>query len=116
MNELSQGLEVSLLGMIITFSALGVFVLIMVVLKRLFPYKNDGAAESEVAVSTEPVEIAVKTELVDEESEVAAAVGAALAYWMSRSRSSLGDSLQEGRSGWWASHQVDAQLGKPQKR
>ena len=41
MNEIAQGWALSVLGILVTFLSMGVFILIMVVLKRLFPYKED---------------------------------------------------------------------------
>ena len=116
MNNLVQGLEVSILGLLITFTALGVFILIMIVLQRLFP---STAAEMPAETPTEKIEQAVVEVQIEESGEdaaVVAAIAAALSYLRARSQSSLGNSLQEGRGGWWATRKLEARLGKHEKR
>jgi sodium pump decarboxylase gamma subunit len=110
-----QGLQVSILGIFVTFLALGVFILIMVVLKRLFPAESEqrsiGAQEAqEEALS--PVEVAAS----DEEGAVIAAIAAALSNLRSKDQSKLGGSLEEGRSEWWSSHRSAARSGKVERR
>lgn len=118
MSEIAQGLEVSVLGILITFVALGVFIFIMIFLQRMFPYKNeDAAAVVEEREAPEAViEIATDPATDGEEGEIAAAIGAALLYLRSRSKTSLGDSLFEGRGGWWSSHRIESQSGPLRKR
>ena len=70
-----QGLNVSILGLMITFMALGVFILIMVVLQKLFP------AEEEKIEQPEPeLVVAVETADTSEEGAIVAAIAAAVAY------------------------------------
>jgi len=116
LNNIVQGLEVSVLGILITFTALGVFILIMIVLQRLFP-----SAETEAPVVTQTVKdeqplVEVQIEETGEDAAVVAAIAAALSYLRARSQSSLGGSLQEGRGGWWSSRKMEARLGKQEKR
>ena len=112
MNNMVQGLEVSVLGILITFTALGVFILIMIVLQRLFP-----AAESNASAKKEEQPLVeVQIEETGEDAAVVAAIAAALSYLRARSQSGLGSSLQEGRGGWWSSRKLEARLGKPEKR
>ena len=112
MNSFAQGLEVSILGILITFTALGVFILIMIVLQRLFP-----SAEAEASSKTEEQPLVeVQIEETGEDAAVVAAIAAALSYLRARSQSSLGSSLQEGRGSWWNSRKMEARLGKHEKR
>ena len=46
MNELGQGLSLSGIGILITFSALGILILLILILKALFPVKDDDLEES----------------------------------------------------------------------
>lgn len=115
MSDLAQGLEVSLLGIIITFVALGVFILIMVVLQRLFPAK-EAVENGEEQAPEEPVAAPVETSASEDEQAVIAAIAAAVGFLRAQNRADLGGGLHEGRSGWWASHRLDAQLGKVEKR
>ena len=114
MNTFMQGLEVSLIGLVITFLALGIFILIIVLLKKVFPYREEGEEE---AGETEEAPALAVTELVEgEEAEIAAAITAALTYVRSRSRSQLGGSLAENRSGWWSARRAEANIGRTEPR
>ena len=116
MNELVEGLEVSVLGILITFTALGVFILIMIVLQRLFPSaETDPSAKTQSEMGEQPL-VEVQIEETGEDAAVVAAIAAALSYLRARSQSSLGSSLQEGRGGWWSSRKMEARLGKIEKR
>lgn len=114
MSPIAQGLEVSLLGIVITFLALGVFILIMVVLKRLFPAAIQENNAQVVEAAPEAADVVAETG--DEEGEIVAAIAAALAVSRSRQQRSLGDALLDGRGGWWTVHRIDSRLGKVQKR
>jgi Na+-transporting methylmalonyl-CoA/oxaloacetate decarboxylase gamma subunit len=112
LTSFEKGLEVSLLGILITFLALGVFILIMIVLQRLFPAKETDASAKE---DEQPL-VEVKIEEIGEDAAVVAAIAAALSYLRARAQSSLGSSLQEGRGSWWSSRKMEARLGKHEKR
>ena len=61
MNNIVQGLEVSVLGILITFTALGVFILIMIVLQRLFPSaQTEAPAPAQTEMEEQPL-VEVKT-------------------------------------------------------
>ena len=95
MSELiKQGLEISVLGMGLTFAALGLLILAMVVLERLF---REGSEEevASTAVSPPPEPI---------EAEIAAAIAAALAHWQTEEKTNLGANLQKPHSPWWHTH------------
>ncbi len=107
MSDLMQGLSISLIGLLITFFALGAFIVLMVILKRIFPSKP---AADEEELGLEPV---VQIELdqvsaVEEDAEIAAAIAAAVAYVQTANQSSLGANLEGGRGHWWAANQPAA--------
>ena len=80
MNNMIQGLEVSGLGIFVTFLALGVFILIMIVLQRLFPGESEAGSEIE---PTNEMETAPLIEIAENEDEgaVIAAIAAALSFF-----------------------------------
>ncbi len=115
MNNMVQGLEVSVLGILVTFLALGVFILIMIVLQRLFPGESEEKQNDEQVQDAQPASM-VEAAASDEDSEVIAAIAAALNFFNSHSQSSLGASLEKGRSEWWVSRRSEARTGRVEKR
>lgn len=98
MNPLTQGLYISLLGLLVTFLALGIFILVMIVLKRIFPYKP----EEEESEAEEP---AVEVEIsggCDDMTVAAIAVAIARTRLTARGTrtGALGASLSSGRGPW----------------
>jgi sodium pump decarboxylase gamma subunit len=92
MSELIwQGLQVSVLGMGLTFAALGLLILAMMALERLFRIHEEADSVEVTAVSPA------------EEDEVAVAIAVALNYLHARDRdtSDLGANLKAGRGAWW---------------
>jgi sodium pump decarboxylase gamma subunit len=115
LNNLVQGLEVSVLGILITFFALGVFIIIMIVLQRLFPAgsgESNGIEQDQELEAVAPLEVEVSSE----DDAVVAAIAAAISFLRAHNESSLGGSLEEGRSGWWATRRLEARIGKVEKR
>ena len=107
MSELIwQGLQVSVLGMGLTFAALGLLILMMMALERLFRVPEVEDSVEVTAVSTV------------EEDEVAVAIVVALNHLQARDRdaSDLGANLKAGRGAWWqnshARHRRRAQARK----
>ena len=98
MNDLLvQGLFISLVAMGLTFAALGVFILIIIVLQRIFPPRLAESAEEE---TPQPVII----ETSGEEEEVVAAISAAISSLKAHQavrKGSLGAALETGHSAWW---------------
>jgi Na+-transporting methylmalonyl-CoA/oxaloacetate decarboxylase gamma subunit len=93
---LIRGLEISLIGMGLTFAALGLLIGTMVLLERLF-------RPASATVEKRPRLPPSPTREVSEEEEIAAAIAIALAYF-ERGESegnSLGATLELGRSQWW---------------
>ena len=95
MNPILQGLEVSVLALTITFLALGVFILIMVVLKRLFPAPPE--AERGAPPQAETPEEGDE----GDEGAVVAAIAAALEEF--RARGESGGEPEKGRPAWGTS-------------
>jgi hypothetical protein len=112
-TDFSAGLEVSVLGLLITFAALGIFILIIMALKALFP-AEEGKADVLEAVEEAPV--VVEMQAVDPEGEVVAAIAAALMAVRTTRSASLGQSLQQGRGSWWAAQRADAREGGVNQR
>lgn len=103
---LIQGLEISFLGMTLTFAALGILILTMILLERAFRPKPAAAVEHAVTAPAAAEEIAADSQ---KDEEIAAAIAAALAYLghrQAKGRASLGESLTAGRGGYWAAGQA----------
>jgi Na+-transporting methylmalonyl-CoA/oxaloacetate decarboxylase gamma subunit len=102
-QALMQGLSISISGMLITFLSLGVFILIMLGLQRIFPphpeegEKDDGKNEPEPC---EPMDTS--------EEEIAVAVATAIQYLRSEGKLSLGKSLENGPGPLWTSRRISS--------
>jgi sodium pump decarboxylase gamma subunit len=93
-SDFSTGLVVSGVGLLITFTALLIFIGVIMALKAIFPYKEE-AGEDEV----EEVTAAVSD---GNDEELAAAIAAVL-HLRKRRSSQLGSALSEGKSSFWTS-------------
>jgi Na+-transporting methylmalonyl-CoA/oxaloacetate decarboxylase gamma subunit len=91
LTDFQTGLLISAVGLLVTFSALGIFIGVMVLLQKLFPVKEE-KAETTVE-ETKPVEIT--TEVESGVEEIAAAV-AAVSYLRSQRAGQLGATLLSG--------------------
>ena len=94
MDLIGQGLLISVLGMGITFTTLGVLILLIRLLRLVFPAENQAPLE-------------VQSSMPDEvEAERRAAVFAALWYWQNQQTRSpnLGRRLEQPQSQWWAAN------------
>lgn len=93
MDNIQTGLIVSAVGLLVTFTALGVFIGVIVILQKLFPPKP----EAEEAEEEQPVAaIAEASSETNESDETLVAVLAAAAYLRSRRSGQLGSSLMAG--------------------
>ena len=93
MDTIQTGLIVSAVGLLVTFTALGVFIGVIVILQKLFPPKP----EAEKAEEEQPVAvIAEASSQADDSDETLVAVLAAAAYLRSRRSGQLGSSLMTG--------------------
>ncbi|MBN1993346.1 MAG: OadG family protein [Anaerolineae bacterium] len=100
---LRQGLTISLLGMSLTFLALGLLVLMMILLERFTRPKPQpsGPAEMEPAETVEPID----PQPGPADEAVVAAIAAALAHLRPAAEvypANLGAALEAGPGGWWA--------------
>ena len=103
MNPINQGLTISLLGLLLTFFALGVFVLIMYVLQWLFPpqLEEKGSLEEQPAL--------IEASGAEDETTVAAAISVALSYLRDLEQSKIGETLVVGRGSWWVANRMNYQ-------
>ncbi len=109
MNPIVQGLEITVLGLAVTFTALGIFILVMLVLKRIFREKPEADDAQDIVEAASLVE--GSTSEVEDDSEVIAVIAAAIAYMKSKTFSTLGASLESGKGSWWVSNSLKAKQG-----
>ena len=104
MSPIAQGIVLLVVGMAFLFVAMGVLILAMIILERLFRTRKLVPEEQEPgereAVSRH------ERDMADE--EVVAAIALALAHMRSLdiSRSGLGTALEAGRGSWWTMGQI----------
>jgi len=100
-----QGLNISIVGLLITFFALGLFILIMIALQRIFPPKpQEGEEENgpEAVIEIEPTQDSLHS---DKEQAVVAVIAAAISYIQGKKQSALGTNLAAGHGRWWVPNQ-----------
>lgn len=99
MSELGQGLSLSGIGILITFSALGILILLILVLKALFPVKGDDLEVSH------PDETSLSGTDPDREELRKKAAAAGVAVLLSKRsfsrRGGLGSELEKPVGKWW---------------
>jgi hypothetical protein len=103
-----QGLSISIIGLLITFFALGMFILIMIVLQRIFPPKAEAQEEDEKVELVVQIEMDQESSQMDENGAVAAAIVAAVSYFQAANQPTLGANLEGGRGRWWAANRSAA--------
>ncbi len=94
MNELGQGLTLSGIGILVTFSALGILILLILLLKVFFPAK-----QTELDGYSSRFKINDRESL--KEQAAAVAVAALLDRKMESRKSSLGSVLEDPIGNWW---------------
>jgi Na+-transporting methylmalonyl-CoA/oxaloacetate decarboxylase gamma subunit len=99
MNNIGQGFAIMIMGLGITFTALGLFIGLILLLERIFPPKSEVEEEGEVEVRP----LVSQMERDTSEEEIAAAIAIALAHLYSYElcRSDLGIDLESGHGPWW---------------
>lgn len=106
-----QGLTISLIGMGLTFAALGLLILAMILLERFAPNQPKRSDKER----SEPAETLAVNSLAQrsEEEEIAAAIAVALAHMRSLDicQSGLGSTLEAGPGAWWQRGQARQQAG-----
>jgi sodium pump decarboxylase gamma subunit len=95
-NLYIQGLTISIVGISLTFLALGLLILAMILLERFF---RDGKPAEPAEAAPEEISVTVQD---TEDEEIAAVIATALAHRRSISQSGLGATLEAGVSPWWA--------------
>jgi Na+-transporting methylmalonyl-CoA/oxaloacetate decarboxylase gamma subunit len=105
-NIFLAGASVAISGLIITFSSLGLFAIIIYVLGLIFPYKEEKAKPEETG--TENVVSAAETE---EDEYIPVVIATAISYFRTKAQSNLGNDLTSGKSGWWAAKRFSSQQG-----
>jgi len=102
-DQIIQGLQISAIGIGLTFFALAVLILIMILLDRLF--RSDGGAPARETMGSrlESLGAGVLRERDAQEEEVAVAIAVALAFLGLQvgERGSLGNTLAEDKGAWW---------------
>jgi sodium pump decarboxylase gamma subunit len=88
LNPIMQGLSISVIGLVLTFLALGLFILIMIVLQKIFPYRPEEEEEETGAVEGEEAQPGMVLAEQSEEQAVVAAIAVAINYWRSQGRAS----------------------------
>lgn len=101
MNLLAEGLNISLLGLSLTFASLGLLILIIWTLDRVFRAKPAAQPPTSPVKRRERSVGALERE--SEEEVIAVAITIALSHIRSLEicRAGLGESLEDGRGGWW---------------
>ncbi|MCL4296084.1 MAG: OadG family protein [Anaerolineae bacterium] len=112
MSNIEQGLTILVMGLSITFSALIIFIGIIMLLKRLFPARQKADLAREKAALPK---VTGRLTRDTTEEEVAVAITVALAHLYSQElcRSNLGVDLEQGHGPWWTvgrleQHPLDA--------
>ena len=102
MNDIWQGLSLSALGISLTFAALGLLILAMYALERIFRTRR--LIPEERSREEMPVASSSARDMQEEETVVAIAVALAHLRSLDMSRSGLGESLEAGRGPWGMKH------------
>jgi Na+-transporting methylmalonyl-CoA/oxaloacetate decarboxylase gamma subunit len=99
LNIIMQGLSLSGMGLGLTFAALGLLILAMILLEYIFRTRRLVPDEREMEET--PVVSTLARDM--EEEEVAAAIAVALAHLrlLDLHRSGLGTTLESGHGAWW---------------
>jgi Na+-transporting methylmalonyl-CoA/oxaloacetate decarboxylase gamma subunit len=103
-----QGLSISISGLIVTFTALGLFILVMVVLLAIFKDKL-AVVEPDASGIVQIEKPVVRDDLGQE--ELIAAISAAVLFLRAKAQSDLGSDLDTGKSTWWVANRLNAQQG-----
>ena len=98
MNAIWQGLSLSALGMGLTFAALGLLILAVFMLERIFRTRR--LIPEERSPEEMPVASSLARDMREEETVVAIAVALAHLRSLDMDRSGLGEALEAGRGPW----------------
>lgn len=99
MNEIGQGLILSGIGIVITFSSLGILILLIVLLKTIFP---TGQAVRKFETETEKISREDQSDRERKQKIAAAAAAYALSLEKDKNQSrGLGQVLESPPGNWW---------------
>jgi len=101
-NAIGQGLGLSVLGIGLTFAALGLLILAMFMLERIFRTRR--LIPEERSPEEVPVATSLARDMREEETVVAIAVALAHLRSLDMSRSGLGEALEAGPGPWGMKH------------
>jgi Na+-transporting methylmalonyl-CoA/oxaloacetate decarboxylase gamma subunit len=103
--DIANGWTLTILGLFVAFLAMGIFIGVIVLLKRLFPYKEEvvEADEAEAVVVSTPVSGLMEAEV--------AAIAVAIVAARQPDRSPIGSALLEGRGAWWGANHLASRQG-----
>jgi len=107
LSEFGLGLSLSGIGILVTFSALGILILLILLLKWIFPVRK---ADQEGAGTSKDIDV---RETLKEQA-AAVAVAALLDQQKGIRKSNLGALLEEPINNWWK-RGVDRVQGKERK-
>ena len=104
MDQIVAGLTVSVLGITVTFVAMGLLVLLMVLLQHYTAAPRGAAREAEAEAALPPIP---STQAAETE-EIVAAVAVALVHLraLDAVQGGLGSGLMNGPGTWWAIGQI----------
>ena len=102
MNAIWQGLSLSALGMGLTFAALGLLILAVFMLERIFRTRR--LIPEERSPEEMPVASSLARDMREEETVVAIAVALAHLRSLDMGRSGLGEALEAGPGPWGMKH------------
>jgi hypothetical protein len=103
--DIASGWTLTILGLFVAFLAMGVFIGVIVLLKRLFPYKEEAVEsdEAESIVVSAPISGLVEAEV--------AAIAVAIVAASQPNRSPIGAALLDGRGTWWGANHLTNRQG-----
>ncbi len=99
MSELGQGLTLSGMGILITFSALGILIGLILLLKVLFPMREKSAISKETRGGGLPASSVEREQL--KKQAAAAGVGVLLKKIDRSAQGNLGKLLEDPVADWW---------------
>ena len=99
MNELGQGLTLSGIGILITFSALGILIILILILKALFPERREKTVVSGLE-ETRSSSAGPERESLRKQA-AAAGVAVLLRNRSNTQKGGLGSELEKPVSKWW---------------
>jgi sodium pump decarboxylase gamma subunit len=108
LDLLWQGVQISIMGISLTFAALGLIILTITLLERFSRSDTPSSLPDQAVLEEEAPEQTPAQSTADE--EIAAAIAVALAYLRSQDvyQGDLGSTLATGPGAWWT-------MGRPQQ-